>query len=411
VRSLDIAVVGAGTAGSAAAIYLARAGHAVTVFERVPEPGPVGAGIVMQPSGLGVLADLGLHERVVARGAPLERLRCVTAGGRALLDLRYADVGARCGLGLHRGVLFAELQRAVAAARVPVVCGCGVTALRPSGDRVVLVDDGGRARGRFDLCVVADGARSRLRDETDPPLDERRARVYPWGALWFVGRDRTRRWSRELYQVVDGARRMLGILPTGVGPRGDEPLVSLFWSVRADRVDAWRAAGLDAWRREILRYAPAAADLVDQIRDPDDVTFSAYHDVLLRPWHTRNTVYLGDAAHATSPQLGQGCNLALADAHALAAALAAHERLPAALADYSRRRRRHLAFYQRATRWLTPFFQSDSRLLGALRDVAMPLGARLPWLRRQMVWTMCGLKLSPWSALPLPAVSRADVIS
>jgi 2-polyprenyl-6-methoxyphenol hydroxylase-like FAD-dependent oxidoreductase len=377
----------------------------------VPEPGPVGAGIVMQPSGLGVLAELGLADAVAARGAPLSRLRCVTRGGRPLLDLRYAAVGARGGLGLHRGVLFDELARAVAAASVPIVCGVEVAALRPAGDGVVPVDGAGRALGRYDLCVIADGARSRLRDETDPPLAERRARLYPWGALWFVGVVRARRFAGELYQVVDGARRMLGLLPTGRGPRGDEPLASLFWSVRADRVAAWRAAGLDAWRRELVQLLPAAAELVEQIRDPAQVTFSSYHDVTLRPWHTRNCVYLGDAAHATSPQLGQGCNLALVDAQALAQALAAHDTLAAALADYSRRRRRHLAFYQRATRWLTPLFQSDSRLWGLLRDVSMPLLARVPWVRRQMVWTMCGLKEGVLSALPLPAVARADVIS
>ena len=126
----------------------------------------------------------------------------------------------------------------------------------------------------------------------------------------------------------------------------------------------------------------------------------------MRPWHTRNTVYLGDAAHATSPQLGQGCNLALLDAQALAASLAAHDDLPGALADYTRRRRRQLAFYQYATRWLTPFFQSDSRLAGVVRDLAMPLAVRLPWIQRHMVLTMCGLKTGPLAALPLPSVAR-----
>ncbi|MCU1280035.1 MAG: Oxidoreductase [bacterium] len=403
---LDIAVVGAGTAGTAAAVYLARAGHRVTVFERVPDPGPVGAGIIMQPAGLGVLHDLGVADRVIARGAPLDRLRCVTASGRALLNLPYACVGARFGLGLHRGVLFAELHRALQDAGVTLVCGREVVALRHSGDSVILVDSAGAALGRYQLCIVADGARSRLRDETDPPLADRTVRQYPWGALWFVGRDRARRFSGELYQTVDGARHMLGILPTGLGPVGDEPLVSLFWSIRIDRVAAWRAAGLDAWRRHILALVPSADDIVDQIRSPADVTLSTYHDVVMRPWHTRNTVYLGDAAHATSPQLGQGCNLALIDAHALAASLAAHDELPRALADYSRRRRRHLAFYQYATRWLTPFFQSDSRLFGLVRDIAMPLAVRLPWVQRQMVFTMCGLKTGAFAALPLPAIAR-----
>jgi 2-polyprenyl-6-methoxyphenol hydroxylase-like FAD-dependent oxidoreductase len=407
-RSLEVAVVGAGTAGVAAALYLARAGHHVTVCERVPAPSAVGAGIVLQPSGMAVLADLGLLEGVVARGARLDRLRCVTVGGRPLLDLDYAAVAAGSfGLGLHRGVLFDVLHRALAAAAVPLTCGREVVALHGAGDRVTLVDARGGRLGPVDLVVVADGARSRLRDETDPPLVERRVRDYRWGALWFVGRDPARRFHGELYQVVEGAGRMLGLLPTGCGPDDPTPLTSLFWSLRRDRIDEWRAGGLGRWRDELLRCAPSAAELVAQIHDPAQVTFAAYHDVTLQPWHTRNVVFLGDAAHATSPQLGQGCNLALCDAQALAAALAAADELPRALHEYSRARRRPLAFYQHATRWLTPFFQGDSAAAGRLRDLAMPLAARVPWIHRQMVLTMCGLKRGLFTSLPMPALPLA----
>jgi 2-polyprenyl-6-methoxyphenol hydroxylase-like FAD-dependent oxidoreductase len=103
-------------------------------------------------------------------------------------------------------------------------------------------------------------------------------------------------------------------------------------------------------------------------------------------------VYLGDAAHATSPQLGQGCNLALWDAMVLADVLASEERdLAAALDRYSRARADHLAFYQLATRLLTPFFQGDEPLLGALRDVAMPLMTRVPIANRIMTLSMLGV--------------------
>ncbi len=58
-RPLSVGVIGCGTAGSAAALFLARAGHAVTLYERVAVPGPAGAGIVLQPSGMAALAALG----------------------------------------------------------------------------------------------------------------------------------------------------------------------------------------------------------------------------------------------------------------------------------------------------------------------------------------------------------------
>lgn len=61
-------------------------------------------------------------------------------------------------------------------------------------------------------------------------------------------------------------------------------------------------------------------------------------------YHTHNTVVIGDAAHATSPQLGQGTNLALLDAVALAHSLAYAADLPSALAAYTRARKTHLHF-------------------------------------------------------------------
>jgi 2-polyprenyl-6-methoxyphenol hydroxylase-like FAD-dependent oxidoreductase len=64
----------------------------------------------------------------------------------------------------------------------------------------------------------------------------------------------------------------------------------------------------------------------------------------------------------------------------------------AALAHYARARRPHLGYYQRMTRWLTPFFQSDSRLLGWLRDWTFPIANRLPPMRRFMVSTMAGVR-------------------
>src|SRR5438270_42379 len=92
-RALDIAVVGAGTAGSAAAVLLARAGHRVTLYERVPNPGPVGAGIIMQPSGLAALAALApaRRDRSAARraqGARLSLGRVVVRRPRSRASLR-----------------------------------------------------------------------------------------------------------------------------------------------------------------------------------------------------------------------------------------------------------------------------------------------------------------------------------
>lgn len=390
---IDVGVVGAGTAGTAVAILLARQGHRVTIYERVADPAPLGAGIVLQPTGQAVLQRLGLLPPVLARGARIDRLHCVTGTGRTLVDLDYAPArtaggGDRFGLGLHRGVLFQTLFEA--AGREPGVtlrCGVDVREPVPTEGGVALRSTDGERHGPHDLVVVADGARSHVRERSGLRFSER---PYAWGALWHIAADPDQVYTGELYQVVRSTRSMLGLLPTGRGPEpGSPPQVSLYCSLRADRLDAFRA-GFAQWKAEVLRDDPRTAFVLERLQEPEDLLFAQYRHVSMPRWHGERIVLLGDAAHAMSPQLGQGCNLALVDAAVLADVIAASPSPAAALPRYTRERRAHLRYYLWATRGLTPLFQSDHGWLGWLRDRLMPLGARLPWIRRQMCLSMAG---------------------
>jgi 2-polyprenyl-6-methoxyphenol hydroxylase-like FAD-dependent oxidoreductase len=180
--------------------------------------------------------------------------------------------------------------------------------------------------------------------------------------------------------------------------------VSLFWSVPLADVAAFRSAGLTAWKREVLALEPRAEGVLAQIESADQLLAASYFDVTMSRFHEPGIVFIGDAAHATSPQLGQGCNLALEDARVLAECLRDGD-LAHGLDRYSATRRRHVGYYQWASRTLTPLFQSESSVLGFVRDAFMGLFSRSVIAKRLMLRTLAGVQqglLGP--ALPITPV-------
>ena len=117
-------------------------------------------------------------------------------------------------------------------------------------------------------------------------------------------------------------------------------------------------------------------------------------------------LFIGDAAHGTSPQLGQGANLGLLDAHALFCALAESDDLASALALFAKRRSSTVRFYRQASHLLTPFFQSRLAPLGWLRDAFMGFGCHLPGLRPLMGSTLAGTRRGWLTSSPLDGEGR-----
>jgi 2-polyprenyl-6-methoxyphenol hydroxylase-like FAD-dependent oxidoreductase len=389
-----------------AAACLARSGHRVEVWERFETPRPIGAGLMLQPTGLACLAQIGLDRSVLASGAVIKRIDGRTAAGRRIFDVAYGDLNPRLfGLGIHRGALFQILYDEVRRLALPVHGAREITHTNIGANGRTLTDREGRVYGPFDLVVDATGTRSPLRASCG---ETRRDRPYAYGALWgIVEIPRDWRDTEALAQVYNGAHTMAGVLPVGRRPGDERQLAAVFWSLRKVDLDSWQTAGLDAWKASVLALWPAVAPMIAQFRSPEDLTFATYADMSLRRRHAERLAFIGDAGRTTSPQLGQGCNLALIDAITLAAALGTARSIDEGLKGYDSLRRAHNTFYSTASRWLTPFFQSDSRAAGVVRDATFPLMGRIGFVRKEMVRTLSGMKTGLFSNLD-PGVWHSD---
>ena len=382
---LNIAIVGYGTAGQALSVLLSRDGHRIEVFERAAQPGPVGAGFLLQPTGLQVLWQMDLLPAALRHGAPVTRLYGETPSGRGVMDMRYAGLDPRLhGLGMQRGALFALLADAWQGS---AGLHRGTRVDRVDHETGMLLDEHGRSHGPFDLVVAADGSASQLRRQLSA---SRIDRVYPWGALWCLVPGGDWPWPDELRQRYVAARKMIGMLPVGTRPGDDTPRLSFFWSLPTSDFEGWQSRGLAAWREEVAGIWPEIHARLEGITEGSQLARATYRDAIQKTWHSGRLVLAGDAAHAMSPQLGQGVNMALMDAIALRDALRQESAVGAALLRYQDMRRRHVSLYQFWSRWLTPLFQSDHDTAARMRDASLlPLG-KLPMGRNHMLRILSG---------------------
>ena len=398
-RSYDIAIAGAGPAGLAAALYLKRAGHKVIIFERFDAPKPVGSGLILQPTGLTVLADLGLLDEILSLGSRIERLHGTDArSGRTVLEVRYdARRGRRFGLAVHRAALFGVLFRAALREEIAIETDVAVETLE-TAERATLVCGNGRRLGPFDLIVDASGARSQLRHYLgDAAMPRPLAYGAFWASLgWRNGFDRS-----ALLQRYDKASIMVGVLPIGRPEPGAQDMAAFFWSLKPTDAERIKAEGLEAWKARVVSVWPECEAFTSQIDSFEQLSLARYgHHTMGLPAGRRLAV-IGDAAHSTSPQLGQGANMALLDAAALSHALARADSVDDALATYASARRWHVRVFQALSLSLTPFYQSDSAALPFVRDRMVATLAKIPPGPQFLAAMVAGTVIDPFRRIGL----------
>ena len=369
---MRIAIVGCGIGGLAVASFLSDADYDVVVFDQFSEPAALGSGLVIQPVGFEILKKLGIADQVLEKGAcGYQMLGLEADSGRRVLDVSYGELGGEnFGLGIHRATLFDALLRTAQQRKVSIqqsskVIGCLII----DGFRFLQLESGSQT-GPFDLVVDASGVKSKL-----SPL---RAKELPFGAIWGTvdwPKDTTLQYN-QLEQRYRKASNMIGILPIGSLPNETQAKATLFWSMPRNDYDVWCETDIEQWHAEAEALWPELAPFVRQIKQHEQMTMARYsHGQLFKPYAER-MVFIGDSAHRASPQLGQGANMALLDAYALAKSLEQsleqcdleNSSMNTALANYACARRNHVMIYQAMSWAFTPMYQSNSRVLPLLRD-------------------------------------------
>lgn len=371
-QTLKIAIVGYGIAGIAAAIHLRRLGHKIEHVERRASTDADGAGMLLQPSALALLRDIGLGNNELELGARVHSLVAEDIHGRTLTRIHYSghEPGGFA-LGVQRRYLIERLldldpgqERVNFMHEVESVdAERGILRFRASGDR-----------GPYDLIIAADGANSLLRDSA--PQLVLRNHLSPSAALVACIEDPNRLAGDRLVQYFYRTRHV-AIWPVGSAARGEPERTNFSVNIPLAQAQAFRDSG--EWKAVVIRHCPPLIPLFEELDKDFTPIIHAYRDVSLRRLSRGRLVYIGDAGHSMSPVLGQGARMALLDAATLAQALQMHDCVSKALEAHDRRMQAQIANIQRISRWLTPIFQSESSTLAAVRRV-LQIAHRLPFV-------------------------------
>jgi 2-polyprenyl-6-methoxyphenol hydroxylase-like FAD-dependent oxidoreductase len=381
---MRIAIVGGGIAGLASAVFQARAGRDITVFETMPRIAAEGTGILLQPAGFDVLRRLDLGEAALSHGCAIERI-VTRSRDDTLMDLAYAEMWSGLhALGIRRPMLAALLLESARAAGANVHFDLGIEEVEDGPDAAwVRTRDTKERLGPYDLVLICNGMFSKLRGVTGAAhVRLHRRGVYSLVAPLPEGLARN-----ALLQRLDGMRDAVGLLPIGRGT-GQTPLVSFFWNAQASERPALEARGFEAWRQYIEGFCPEAGELLAAAGSFAGLTFFSTAQVTMPRWHGQRTLVIGDAAHALDPHLGLGATMALLDAECLEECLhQARNDIGIALPAYQSLRQRALAPYARVSR---VWSHLDGAGLSALRRRLFLMAARRRFIRRRLLRHVCG---------------------
>jgi len=353
-------IIGGGIGGLAAAIALERVGIEAHVFERAAELREVGAGISLWANAIHALDAIGLGDSIRARSLSGARAEIRTWRGRVLSAVTYEQLIQRFGeavVMIHRADLLAVLAQEIHPARLRLNHECAGFVQDADGVTVQFAN-GETARG--DILIAADGLRGVVRAQLFGAGPPRYSGYTGWRAVLRPKRPAT------AVSESWGSGQRFGIAPMADG--------RVYWYATQNAPEGQRDPEAQT-KQNVLRlfrgWHEPVESLIEGCADDAILRNDIYDRDPLARWSEGRVTLLGDAAHPTPPNLGQGGCMAIEDGVVLAVCLRKSSSIGEGLREYEERRIPRTREIVLASRRIGDFSQWANPFLRALRDAAM----------------------------------------
>jgi 2-polyprenyl-6-methoxyphenol hydroxylase-like FAD-dependent oxidoreductase len=353
---LSVGIIGGGIGGVTAAVALQHFGISAVVYERSEILRELGAGMMLWANAARVLNELGLLEKIIAVSGQTDNFLVRKSSGETLMKIATGDfeVPSVC---IPRAELLSILVAALPAENIKL--GCEFKGFEQSANKVRVHFANGDS-AEHDILIGADGLRSRVRGA----IFGTREPIYRGYTVWrgighYEGADISPNSSSETW----GKGKRFGILNAGN---------KAFTWYAAANVPANHQDFVQGRKPELLEmfadWHSPIAELIDSTPENLIMKNAAYDHNSLKRWVKNRVVLLGDAAHACTPNLGQGGGMAIEDALVLAKCLDSESSIEKALALYEKRRRVRTKHIQQRSRRMGQIAQWENSLIVAGRE-------------------------------------------
>ncbi len=340
----NVLIVGAGIAGCSAAIILARQGFNITLIEKQSAWKFQSSGIFVYSNGLEAMKQVGVLDDILAAGFAIEDGKNIYLDhtGAPIVDVFYPTHSPDIPpiLGIKRSEIHRVLAARLSKLGVDIRLATTINTIDQSDNESVNVQLSDGTSGRYDLVLACDGIRSQVRQMVFPDIVPRSTHFGVWRSV----HERPAGLTKKIMMMGIGKR--LGIMPIshdklyifGTVSEPDSP-----WFDPAD----WP----ELMRSKFSEFQGPVRPLLDEVSDKTEVLYTLVEEIVAPlPWHKGRVLLMGDAAHASTPFMGQGGAMAIEDAVVLGDLFQEHGHQSGVLNLFGQRRLPVCQFVQEASR-------------------------------------------------------------